>query len=178
MRSASMLAIGAGSAAVDAGTLRASKPSVVFFLTDDQDYIIGGFDKMEKTKRLIGERGATFSNALVHSPICAVSRSELQSGRYLYNIKSNNLPTPVNRGMASAGNGGPSVSNKFHDLMRGQQEGGIFAHVRPCQSMKGPRWASPDSSILLARPGQPNSSLLLLTTHSLLTLQVAAAGGG
>ena len=102
--------VGAGNRETERQTDRAtdtpSKPSVVFFLTDDQDYIIGGFDQMEKTKRLIGDRGATFNNALIHSPICAVSRSELQSGRYLYNIKSNNLPTPVKKGMASAGNGG------------------------------------------------------------------------
>ena len=76
---------------------------MVFFLTDDQDYIIGGFDQMQKTKALVAARGATFRNALIHSPICAISRSELQSGRYLFNIKSNNLPTPVKRG---AGNGG------------------------------------------------------------------------
>ena len=97
-----LLAAASGAAAPSA----AGAPSMVFFLTDDQDYIIGGFDKMEKTKRLIGDQGSTFNNALVHSPICAVSRSELQSGRYLRNIKSNNLPTPVNRTLASAGNGG------------------------------------------------------------------------
>eukprot|EP01046_Picozoa_sp_COSAG06_P097717 COSAG06_NODE_43815_length_368_cov_1.684015_1_plen_122_part_11 len=55
------------SPAAAAAAAVASKPSMVFFLTDDQDLIIGGFDRMEKTKRLIGDRGATFSNALVHS---------------------------------------------------------------------------------------------------------------
>ena len=33
---------------------------------------------MHKTKALLGDAGASFENAFVHSPICAVSRSELQ----------------------------------------------------------------------------------------------------
>lgn len=81
---------------------------------------------MQKTKRLIGDRGATFSNALVHSPICAISRSELQSGRYLYNIKSNNLPTPVKKGMASAGNGGQHHVN--YTGLVAQNNFGKFLH--------------------------------------------------
>jgi hypothetical protein len=40
----------------------------------------------------------------IRDPICAVSRSELQSGRYLQNIKSYNLPTPIPPGQSS-GNG-------------------------------------------------------------------------
>jgi N-acetylglucosamine-6-sulfatase len=102
-------------------------PSMVFFLTDDQDYIIGGFDRMEKTKRLIGDRGATFSNALVHSPICAISRSELQSGRYLYNIKSNDLPTPV-RQHSGAGNGGQHHVN--YTGLVAQHNFGRYLHER------------------------------------------------
>lgn len=63
--------------------------------TDDQDYVIGGWDEMPQTKALIGDAGVTFSSWRIHTPICAVSRSALQSGRYLQNIKSSDFPTPV-----------------------------------------------------------------------------------
>jgi len=50
--------------------------------TDDQDEIIGGWEPMEQTRKVVGERGATATDWRIHTPICAASRSELQSGRY------------------------------------------------------------------------------------------------
>ena len=99
-------ALAAVSAVVALPQSSARQPNIVFFLADDQDAIIGGWDQMRKTKALLGEGGATFSNAFTHTPICAVSRSELQSGRYLQNIKSSNLPTPVSGSGHGSGNGG------------------------------------------------------------------------
>eukprot|EP00039_Didymoeca_costata_P023174 m.6236 g.6236 ORF g.6236 m.6236 type:complete len:612 (-) comp3504_c0_seq2:19-1854(-) len=80
-------------------------PNIVFFITDDQDYIIGGWDNMQKTKKLVAEQGVTMSNWFIHTPICAVSRGALQAGRYLQNIKSNNFPTPVSGFVGSGAQG-------------------------------------------------------------------------
>ena len=59
---------------------------------DDQDLVIGGWDPdngiMEKTAKLVGGRGVTATNWMIHTPICAPSRAELLSGRYLHNIKN------------------------------------------------------------------------------------------
>ena len=98
---------------------------MIFFLTDDQDKIIGGWDQMHKTKAMLGAAGVSFQNAFIHSPICAVSRSELQSGRYLRNIKSNDLNTPVTGGMGEAGNGGQRHVN-FTGLVAPQSIGGYL----------------------------------------------------
>jgi N-acetylglucosamine-6-sulfatase len=62
--------------------------------TDDQDLTIGGWDLdkgvMVQTQRIVGDLGATSTNWMIHTPICAPSRAELLSGRYLHNIKSAN----------------------------------------------------------------------------------------
>ena len=61
--------------------------------TDDQDEVIGGWEPMKQTRRVVGEHGLTASDWRIHTPICAASRSELQSGRYFHNVKSE-LTTP------------------------------------------------------------------------------------
>ena len=53
------------------------QPNIVFFLADDQDKIVGGWDRlgaMEKTKRLVGEAGASFDNAIIHTPVRTCSQ--------------------------------------------------------------------------------------------------------
>ena len=65
--------------------------------TDDQDQILGGWEPegkmhgtrvMEKAQRLVADKGAFATNWMIHTPICAPSRAELLSGRYLHNIKN------------------------------------------------------------------------------------------
>ena len=51
------------------------KPNIVWVLTDDQD----------KTNELVVNKGITFKNGFVHSPICCISRSSYMSGRYVHN---------------------------------------------------------------------------------------------
>lgn len=72
----------------------ANKPNIVYFLTDDQDQVLGGsfpilngVTPMPKTKRLFADQGTTATNIFIHTPICNPSRSALLSGRYFHNIK-------------------------------------------------------------------------------------------
>ncbi|CAG5112325.1 Oidioi.mRNA.OKI2018_I69.chr2.g6551.t1.cds [Oikopleura dioica] len=67
--------------------LYAKRPNIVFILTDDLDVAMGGMTPLEKTRRLLGEAGATFSNAFASTPICCPSRSTILSGRYQHNTK-------------------------------------------------------------------------------------------
>jgi arylsulfatase A-like enzyme len=73
-----------------------SKPNIVWFLTDDQDQMLGGSfpitsaggaTPMPKTKALMQDQGTMANQFFIHTPICCPSRSELLSGRYLHNIK-------------------------------------------------------------------------------------------
>lgn len=51
-----------------------SRPNIVFFLTDDQDQMLGssfpshGATPMPKTKRLLADAGMTATNFFVHTP--------------------------------------------------------------------------------------------------------------
>lgn len=72
----------------------ADKPNIVYFLTDDQDQMLGGsfpvldgVTPMPKTKKLMADQGTTATNMFIHTPICNPSRSALLSGRYFHNIK-------------------------------------------------------------------------------------------
>ncbi|EGD81213.1 hypothetical protein PTSG_11248 [Salpingoeca rosetta] len=65
-------------------------PNIIFSLTDDQDYLLGGWGDvpMRHTKRLLQNTGALLSEWRIHTAICSPSRSETVSGRYFHNIKS------------------------------------------------------------------------------------------
>jgi len=66
----------------------------VWFLTDDQDQLLGGSfpltmkaTPMPKTKELMQDGGTYAENWYIHTPICSPSRAELVTGRYFHNIK-------------------------------------------------------------------------------------------
>ncbi|KAM9402901.1 N-acetylglucosamine-6-sulfatase [Salvelinus alpinus] len=61
------------------------RPNVVLILTDDLDIVIGGMTPLNKTKKLIGEAGITFTNAFVASPLCCPSRASILTGKYPHN---------------------------------------------------------------------------------------------
>jgi N-acetylglucosamine-6-sulfatase len=82
----SVLSASCSLAAATAATL----PNVLFILTDDQDLLLGSMDKggpMPKTRELLVEQGAWFSNGFANTPICCPSRAEMQTGRLMHNTR-------------------------------------------------------------------------------------------
>ena len=58
--------------------------NVIMVLTDDQDIVLGSMDpkgSMQKTRALVVEKGAYFTNGFATTPICCPSRAEITSGR-------------------------------------------------------------------------------------------------
>ena len=59
------------------------RPNVVVIMTDDQD--LASMRVLPKTRRLIGDRGTTFTDNFASNPVCCPSRSTFFSGRYSHN---------------------------------------------------------------------------------------------
>jgi len=75
----------------------ARRPNIVFFITDDQDQMLGSSfpsvpdisgTPLPKTRRLLVEQGATFRHFFAHVPICNPSRSTTLTGRYFHNLRT------------------------------------------------------------------------------------------
>lgn len=61
----------------------AKRPNVVVVVTDDQT--LEDLGRMPRTRSLIGERGASFSDYYVSFPLCCPSRATYLTGRYAHN---------------------------------------------------------------------------------------------
>ncbi|XP_041934313.1 N-acetylglucosamine-6-sulfatase [Alosa sapidissima] len=61
------------------------KPNIVLILTDDLDADMGGMVPLNKTRKLIGDSGISFTNAFVASPLCCPSRASILTGKYPHN---------------------------------------------------------------------------------------------
>ena len=69
------------------------KPNFVVFLTDDQRF--DTIWAMENVQENLKQRGVTFSNAFVQTPLCCPSRASFLSGGFYTrntNVLNNNLP--------------------------------------------------------------------------------------
>merc|ERR1711991_112020 len=62
-----------------------SPPNIIFFLTDDQDLLLGSEEAIPHVMELIAGQGKTFNNSFVTTPICCPSRSAMLTGRYIHN---------------------------------------------------------------------------------------------
>jgi arylsulfatase A-like enzyme len=61
----------------------APRPNIVLIVTDDQD--VRSLQQMPKTRDLLAEQGATFSNFVVSTPGCCPSRASILRGQYTRN---------------------------------------------------------------------------------------------
>lgn len=79
----------APTASVDLGQ---DRPNIVFILSDDQTAL--DMEWMPKTRRLIGEQGATFANMISNHPNCCPARAQILSGQYAQNngVRTNGGP--------------------------------------------------------------------------------------
>ena len=67
------------------------RPNVVVVMTDDQT--LASLDVMPRTRRLVGDQGATFASSFASFPLCCPSRATFLTGRYAHNHKvQNNIP--------------------------------------------------------------------------------------
>ena len=71
---------------------RPTKPNLVVFLQDDQDFVMGGWKPLKQARALIADQGIFAENWFIHTPVCCPSRAELLSGRYFHNLR---MPTHV-----------------------------------------------------------------------------------
>ncbi|HSI79808.1 MAG TPA: sulfatase [Solirubrobacterales bacterium] len=84
---AAAIALSPGGAAVasgaDASGSAANRPNIVVVMTDDQD--ARSLRAMPKTRRLLGDRGTTFTQAYASFPLCCPSRATFLTGQHSHN---------------------------------------------------------------------------------------------
>jgi N-acetylglucosamine-6-sulfatase len=59
------------------------RPNIVVIMSDDQTAVSQG--EMQHTNRLLGEKGATFTNSFTNWPVCCPSRATFLTGQYAHN---------------------------------------------------------------------------------------------
>ena len=85
--------VGASAPSQAAVAAAAARPSIVVFLSDDEDLASHAY--MSKTKRLIEDQGVNLANYFVSYSFCCPSRTTILRGQYAHNhrIEGNDLPT-------------------------------------------------------------------------------------
>ena len=98
-----------------AGETTSLRPNFVVVMTDDQPP--GMMKALPSVERLIGNRGATFTNAFVSYPLCCPSRATFLTGQYAHNHGTHgNTP--------QSGGGYPALNDKGSTLASWLQAAG------------------------------------------------------
>jgi arylsulfatase A-like enzyme len=85
-RTAHILLIALAAAlAVPAGAAAKPPPNVIMIVTDDQTLADYNDRVMPRTLELLGDRGTTFTDAIVTTPLCCPSRASIATGQYGHN---------------------------------------------------------------------------------------------
>ena len=68
------------------------RPNFVFFLTDDQDVLLGGFGMGEghplpRAIPALRTQGTVVKHWFAHTPVCCPSRAEILTGRMFHNLQ-------------------------------------------------------------------------------------------
>jgi len=61
----------------------ADRPNVVWLMTDDQE--VATMRMMRQTRKLLGDQGVTFDQAITAWPLCCPSRATFQTGQHAHN---------------------------------------------------------------------------------------------
>ncbi|XP_056434822.1 glucosamine (N-acetyl)-6-sulfatase (Sanfilippo disease IIID), b [Gadus chalcogrammus] len=119
--------------------------NIVLILSDDQDVELGGMTPMKKTKLLIGDAGATFSNAYTATALGCPSRSSILTGNYPHNhaVRNDSLAGNCSSPLWQKGPEALALpvylsKRKYRTFFAGKyleqygtKEAGEFAHVPP-----------------------------------------------
>src|SRR4051794_5765234 len=74
---------GSGKAAVAKVEKLRKRPNIIFLMTDDMTS--ENLRVMRNTRRLLGDRGATFKQFIVSYALCCPSRATMLTGQYAHN---------------------------------------------------------------------------------------------
>jgi N-acetylglucosamine-6-sulfatase len=131
----------ASAAATDGGVPARHRPSIVVFLSDDED--LASHRVMERTKALVADRGATFANAFVSYSFCCPSRATLLRGQYPHNhrIEGNEWPTGGYEKFRAMGHEGSTVATWLDQAgYRTALFGKLMNGYEPDQHAPPPGW--------------------------------------
>ena len=109
------LCIVLGGAEAGGATAGPTRPNIVVVMTDDQPP--GMMRALPSVERLIGDRGARFTDALVSYPLCCPSRATFLTGEYAHNHGSKG-------NSAQSGGGYPALEEKKRNLAAWLQTAG------------------------------------------------------
>jgi N-acetylglucosamine-6-sulfatase len=96
------------------GPTSSDRPNFVVIVTDDQT--LESMRVMNRTRNLLGERGATFDAAYVNFPLCCPSRATLLTGQYAHNhgVLGNKAPVGGFEGFQAL-HGGDNLATWLQD---------------------------------------------------------------
>lgn len=70
-----------------AGQVPPPRPNILVIMSDDQSHDTVTSQFMPITKSQIGDRGMTFTNFIMCTPLCCPSRASFLTGKYAHNVK-------------------------------------------------------------------------------------------